>query len=383
MKLSWVGVGAGVVLFAIGLRCATGLPVSGEDASTGGDGGDASSACPQFDLQTDPQHCGSCTNACTGDLVCSDGQCKAQCDPPLIKCLNTDGGGEAGVCFDLTSNIDHCGQCATECATGDAGALEAGNDNNPDAGIPTPDGGFPPGPYWSLGTPTCTKSMCGIQCPGTMTECSDSICYDTQNFHDHCGNCTTACADDTEWCTQGNCCPVGQGYCSGACTDLLSNASNCGACGVTCSGGTPVCSNGVCSSSIVYTDSFTNGVIATTQCTDWTTFRGKLTGTYTSITMKGSNDTTGRTCTGADANTLCQALHTNTLVGATSCGGYTWEVSTSCGSASPELSADGSMCTCETTGYDVRPCIDTDDNWGGINTATCGAPTQTMTVSCQ
>jgi hypothetical protein len=99
--------------------------------------------------------------------------------------------------------------------------------------------------------------------------------------------------------------------------------------------------------------------------------------------MRGTNDTVGHTCSGTDANTICQALHTGTTVSGLSCGGYTWEVYLSCGSASPELSSDGTTCACETPGYDVRPCINTDANWGGINTATCSAPTQTMTVSCQ
>ena len=41
---------------------------TGTDASTG-DG----SACPQFDLKTDAEHCGSCTYACKTGEVCSNG----------------------------------------------------------------------------------------------------------------------------------------------------------------------------------------------------------------------------------------------------------------------------------------------------------------------
>jgi hypothetical protein len=34
------------------------------------------------------------------------------------------------------------------------------------------------------------------------------------------------------------------------------------------------------------------------------------------------------------------------------------------------------------TGYIIRPCIgNTNPNWGGLNTATCSAPTQTMQVT--
>jgi hypothetical protein len=37
-------------------------------------------------------------------------------------------------------------------------------------------------------------------------------------------------------------------------------------------------------------------------------------------------------------------------------------------------------CNCDTA-YTVRPCIG-NNNWGGINTATCGGPTQSMEVIC-
>jgi hypothetical protein len=351
MRLSWVtGVAATgclvTVLWAGG--CANGLLATTSDAGGGVDaGGDTTTGtCPQYDLQTDPHHCGSCANVCQSTEVCSSGQCKASCEPPTTKCLNTD----AGLCIDLSNTVDHCGQCTTSCGTGDAGGPQSGTEDNPDAGIPAPDGGFPPPPYWSIGSPTCDGGACGVVCPPPMLQCSDMICYDTENAHDHCGGCSNACATDTQWCTHGNCCPVGQAYCGSACTDILSDASNCGSCGHVCSGTAPLCGGGVCTSGITYTDAFTTNVTATTQCTDWKSFLAKLTGTY---------------------------------VSALSCGGYTWEVYLSCGSSTPELSADGTTCACPTTGYDVRPCITTDANWGGVNTATCGAPSQTMTVTCQ
>ncbi len=44
-----------------------------------------------------------------------------------------------------------------------------------------------------------------------------------------------------------------------------------------------------------------------------------------------------------------------------------------------ELSAANSICSCPNPEYIVRPCIG-NANWGGVNTATCGGDTQTMTV---
>ena len=294
------------------------------------------------------------------------------------KCAE-DGGS---VCVDIKTDIDHCGTCTTACTTADAGALQPGP-NNPDAGIPF-DGGYDGGIGWSLGAPACDGGNCAIDCPKGFTECADGICYDTQNFHDHCGDCNSAC-QSTEWCTQGHCCSQGTAYCGGSCVDVLSDKNNCGACGNTCSGGTPVCSGGTCTSAVIFSQAFTTNQTATTQCTAWNTFRSALSGTYTSITMSGTFDTTGHTCTGTNANTLCQALHNGTTVTNLSCGGYIWNIVTNCGSG-VTLASNGAdnACACLTAAdYSVRPCIATTVNWGSINTAACPPPSQTLTVSCQ
>jgi hypothetical protein len=233
----------------VALACATAaLPIdltqdpsseAGTDGALTGDAG-----CPQYDISTDPKHCGTCTHACTTDQVCVGGACKAQCTLPQVKCA-ADGGGSA--CFDTTSDPSHCGQCGNACSTADAGDLLPGT-NNPDSGVSF-DGGYDAGIGWTLGTPTCAKSACGINCPGGFTACSDEICYDTQNFHDHCGDCNTACAMDTEWCTTGHCCSVGMAYCGSACVDMMSDDNNCGWCGHTCTGG-QTCGGGVCAACV-------------------------------------------------------------------------------------------------------------------------------------
>jgi hypothetical protein len=295
------------------------------------------------------------------------------CTSPLTKCV-----ADAGpICADLKSDPNHCGQCPTVCTTADAGSMQPGT-NNPDSGVFF-DGGYDAGIGWTLGTPGCDASTCAVTCPQGFNACSDGICYDPQNHHDHCGGCTTAC-QSTEWCTQGKCCSVGTEICGGTCTDVTSDKNNCGSCGNVCGSNTPVCSGGKCVSAVTFSQAFTTLQIATSQCTAWTTFRSQLTGTYSSITISGTNDTTGRTCTGTNANTLCQALHNNTATSVT-CGSYTWHTDQCTGGL--ELTADNSTCTCANPGYNVRPCLNTNGDWGGVNTASCSAPSQTITVTCQ
>jgi len=229
-----------VAAFAAGAyACANGLVTEPTDASTSGDSG---GGCPQFNLQTDPQHCGSCTNACGSGQVCSSGKCGSSCQSPTTKCTGTDGGI---TCANLGTDPQHCGSCTTACGVADGGGVTPGTNNPANPGIT-----YDSGVGWTTGTPSCTSNACGVTCGQGFTACSDGLCYDTQNHHDHCGTCTTACQSQ-EWCNRGNCCPLGQEYCNGACVDVLSNNQNCGACGNACGGGTPNCSNGVCSSTCV------------------------------------------------------------------------------------------------------------------------------------
>ena len=172
-----VAVGIGVVAL---FGCATILGI--EDGIPRG-------GCPQFDLTSDPTHCGACDKACTSTEVCSQGVCKAQCDAPLTRCA-ADGGSAS--CSDLTVDPKHCGSCSGACPLAAAGLLEAGA-NNPidlEAGVVPYDSGL----GWSGGNAACSASKCTLACPQGMTQCSDGVCYDTQNFHDHCGGCATACA---------------------------------------------------------------------------------------------------------------------------------------------------------------------------------------------
>jgi hypothetical protein len=62
------------------------------------------------------------------------------------------------------------------------------------------------------------------------------------------------------------------------------------------------------------------------------------------------------------------------------CGGHVWNVG-ECGGT--VLSLDTGICSCSFGASDaVRPCI-FNENWGGVNTQTCFAQSQNITVVCE
>ncbi len=137
--------------------------------------------------------------------------------------------------------------------------------------------------------------------------------------------------------------------------------------------------------SIIWTSTFTNGVSATSaQMTSWSTFTASLiTRTYTKVTIKGTYDTTGKMCNDPVVVTaLANALNTQTTyISPAACNGNVWHVCARYGGEfwlNPPSSCSGSNCP---TGYIIRPNIGSGNpNWGGVNTATCGAPSQEMTL---
>ncbi len=136
-----------------------------------------------------------------------------------------------------------------------------------------------------------------------------------------------------------------------------------------------------------FSQSFSAGVAPTTQCTSWDAFRKSLSSTkvYSKITVKGSLDAVGVSCSepgisGPRADAICQALRTGTAIGMP-CGSNSWSVSVGCGGAGViSLVVNLGGCACE-TGFSIHPCSNS-ANWGGIG-ATCGAPSQTLTVICE
>ncbi|MBK8658632.1 MAG: HYR domain-containing protein [Bacteroidetes bacterium] len=149
-------------------------------------------------------------------------------------------------------------------------------------------------------------------------------------------------------------------------------------------------SNPGSSNVITYNQSFTAGVIPTTQATAWCTFRSQLLGSYnyTSLTVRGSQNPTGITITDPAAIlAIANALRTaGTYTGVV--GGNTWNVSTGCvagsspcgGSPGVVLHINGVSCSCDGAGpWVIRPEIN-NVNWGGLGTGTCSNFSQNIEV---
>ncbi|MFM9945142.1 MAG: PKD domain-containing protein [Bacteroidia bacterium] len=136
-----------------------------------------------------------------------------------------------------------------------------------------------------------------------------------------------------------------------------------------------------------FTQTYTNGQPSTAQCTAWSAFIATLSssGNYTKMTIKGTYDATGISCTDKTIITAFVAAvktgGTTTYMSSLTNGHY-WSI---CNRYSGEIWIDPpALCSgsnCPNPGYILRPCIGgTNTNWGGVNTATCGAPTQVMTI---
>ena len=135
----------------------------------------------------------------------------------------------------------------------------------------------------------------------------------------------------------------------------------------------------------VYTDSFTQGVPPTTaQINAWDNWRASLKpGQYTYMTIKGTFDQTGITCTDKTiVNAFATAVQNYQTYISSSTGGHVWSI---CNRylgeiwLDPPSSCSGSNCP-GPNGYIIRPGIGTgNSNWGGVNTNTCSGATQRMT----
>lgn len=180
-----------------------GTPIPSPDASCESMG---KTTCPDGcqDLKADPQHCGTCDNACIPNSVCSSSTGTPKCECPSDKPVACTSG-----CSNF-SDIDNCGKCENKCISGAACQLQL------DATY---------------------KCACPPEKPATCASgCSDFT--DTLN----CGKCDNACVAGATCALQQDgsraCeCPADKpAACASGCTDF-SDDLNCGGCGKVCKSG--------------------------------------------------------------------------------------------------------------------------------------------------
>jgi hypothetical protein len=240
-------------------------------------------------------------------------------------------------------------------------------------------------------TPTPSGTSCedGNVCNGVETCDGNGACQPGTNV-----SAGTSCSDSNacngdETCSGSGTCLAGtppevndRNACTTDSCDPATGVSNVPVPdGTTCSG-SGVCEAGTCSvQGTVFSEDFFQFQSAPAQCDSWNDFliNRLVSGGFSSITMSGTFDLNGVTCSDPTAATqICQALHNGSSVSVL-CNGHRWNVG-QCGGL--ELAVDNSVCFCTgSQSHTVRPC--TGSNWGGVGTETCSAPSQNMTVVCE
>ncbi len=205
------------------------------------------------------------------------------------------------------------------------------------------------------------ETMCGGQCVNTASDVN------------HCGECNVSCGE----CLSGMCvseCDPGLSSCEGACVDLQTDTNNCGVCGNSCG----ACEAGMCLTGSVWEESFTQGMIPSAQCNSYQSFLTALPAPpYAEITLYGSNDPQGITCSFPKAiRLIVEGLQADTEFHVT-CDGHVWSHCKRSHTTGSELWIDApAMCdnnNCPDPGYIIRPCTTSQFLFGGINTGTCSS----------
>jgi hypothetical protein len=186
-------------------KCESGQCSVGTCAAGHADCNDSASDGCETSIDTDHDHCGSCTKACTSNQVCLAGSCVSNCGS-LTNC--------SGSCVDVLTDSQHCGSCTNPCTGGK----------------------------------TCQSGSC--ECSGGLTGCG-ATCVDTKTSKQNCGGCGNACVDPANGvaaCAAGQCvvaCFSGFTSCGGQCVDTATSTTHCGGCNKACKSGES-CQNSLC-----------------------------------------------------------------------------------------------------------------------------------------
>jgi hypothetical protein len=183
----------------------TGGSTTGGSSGTGGgcsmDLTDCDGEC--FNLETDAEHCGDCETECATGEVCLEGGCELDCGS-LTQCGTS--------CVDTDTDEMHCGGCDTPCL----GTCVGG-----DCDLSCPDNrlrcganccALPP----ANGTVSCPANQCVFGCATNYNDCNADPAVTECFARDDVAHCGSNCLD----CTQPNAtpgCSLGGGV--GTCTN--------------------------------------------------------------------------------------------------------------------------------------------------------------------
>lgn len=136
---------------------------------------------------------------------------------------------------------------------------------------------------------------------------------------------------------------------------------------------------------VSWSDTFISGQApGSAKLAQWNAFQASIDTSlqFDYMRISGTFNDTGITCTDPQVvKGFARALHTETTYNATLCDGNTWSVCFFWGYGAevwlnPPSTCFGGNCP---FGYIIRPGI-TNENWGGVNTQTCGPPSQRMSL---
>ncbi len=352
--------------------CPDGTPCTGNADCLSGDCGDGNQCVgdPCFNNTLDEDEtdvdCGgpTCDRCGTNDSCLESRDCTSRVCSPDLRCTQ-------GTCSDLTLNesetdVDcggsECGACSdgSTCLSGDdCLSLVCADD-------------------------LCQSAVCGDGVVNDSEQCDDSVESAACN-----ANCTTSVCGDgiANSAANESCDDSGESVlCNGNCT-----ASACGdgvrnpTAGESCDDGNLIGFDG-CSAICKGDGEFScqAGQDCSDGCSTLEAYRATLSGDFVAITLSGSADPQGVSCnTPALATQICNNLRTGTT-STVNCNGLTWSVGVCSGIEINATIGAGNICSCRNTGsnsWTVRPCIG-NNNWGGMNTNTCGGPSQSLVVDC-
>jgi hypothetical protein len=250
----------------------------------------------EVETDTDPGHCGACAKDCgsvaSGVTACQGGVCQVRtCTAPLANC---DGKFESGCAVDTSSDVAHCGSCATPCPT-------------------------LAGTTFTCASSACKVSACAdalIDCNGVVSdgcECgaphavakcvvpgSDAGVNSDAGSVADAGDAGDTSAEAGGSTAPGACvmsgeCQPGFANCNGnlagdGCeTALLTDKTNCGACGWSCNG--VECGGGYCTpTSIIGTQPNPGQLAIDRFYAYWTNYGvGSVPGSVYSVQKDGTN----------------------------------------------------------------------------------------------